>query len=108
MHFLITGGAGFIGSNYVYRLLQRGEKVTVYDNLSRKGARRNMQWLYSMYPQRLNFIEGDIRDPVLITATAAAADIIIHLASQVAVTTSVLHPREDIGLLSLPHPYPPL
>ena len=39
-NYLITGGAGFIGSNYVYRLVERGEKVTVYDNLSRAGAPR--------------------------------------------------------------------
>ena len=96
MHYLITGGAGFIGSNFVHRLLQRGEKVTVYDNLSRKGARRNLQWLQQKHSAKLHFIEGDIRDAALITATAADANIIVHLASQVAVTTSVLHPREDI------------
>ena len=48
-NYLITGGAGFIGSNYVSRLLQRGEKVTIYDNLSRGGARINLQWLQSSY-----------------------------------------------------------
>jgi CDP-paratose 2-epimerase len=96
MHFLITGGAGFIGSNYVHRLLRRQEKVTVYDNISRKGAVRNLQWLQMKFGDKFTFIEGDIRDASLITATATDADIIVHLASQVAVTTSVLHPREDI------------
>ena len=45
MHYLVTGGAGFIGTNYVYRLLSRGEHVTIYDNLSRRGARANLEWL---------------------------------------------------------------
>ena len=44
-HYLVTGGAGFIGSNYVHRLLKRGEKVTIYDNLARGGAPRNLEWL---------------------------------------------------------------
>ena len=43
--YFITGGAGFIGSNYVHRLVQRGEDVTVYDNLSRAGAPKNVAWL---------------------------------------------------------------
>ena len=45
LHYLITGGAGFIGSNYVSRLLTRGEKVTIYDNMSRIGASRNIEYL---------------------------------------------------------------
>jgi len=44
-NYLITGGAGFIGSNYVHRLLARGEHVTIYDNLSRAGASKNLAWL---------------------------------------------------------------
>ncbi len=44
-NYFITGGAGFIGSNYVNRLLERGEKVTIFDNLSRAGAARNLAWL---------------------------------------------------------------
>lgn len=101
MHFLITGGAGFIGSNYVHRLLTRGEYVTIYDNLSRKGSVVNLQWLMSVFGDKVNLVVGDIRDAALMTATAAHADVIVHLASQVAVTTSVQHPREDFEVNAL-------
>jgi len=95
-HYLVTGGAGFIGSNYVSRLLGRGESVTVYDNLSRGGGPHNIGWLRESYGgDSFNLVVGDLRDAALLTATAQDADIIIHLAGQTAVTTSVLHPRED-------------
>ncbi len=96
MHYLITGGAGFIGSNYVRRLLQRGERVTIYDNLSRRGAEANLAWLRAEFGEdAFAFVHGDVRDAALLTATARGADVIVHLASQVAVTTSVERPRED-------------
>jgi CDP-paratose 2-epimerase len=95
-HYLVTGGAGFIGSNYVARLLERGEQVTVYDNLSRKGGPLNLEWLRRSFGAELfQVVIGDLRDAALLTATARDADIIVHLAGQVAVTTSVLHPRAD-------------
>jgi CDP-paratose 2-epimerase len=93
---LVTGGAGFIGSNCVARLLGRGESVTVYDNLSRKGGFINIEWLRATYgADSFNLVVGDLRDAALLATTARDADIIIHLAGQTAVTTSVLHPRED-------------
>ena len=96
MHYLVTGGAGFIGSNYVWRRLQQGGRVTVYDNLSRPGAELNLAWLRSEFgADAFTFIEGDVRDASLLTATAQEADLILHLASQVAVTTSVTQPRAD-------------
>lgn len=96
MHYLITGGAGFIGCNYVFRLLQRGEQVTIYDNLSRPGVRRNLEWLQSTFGNRaFELIIGDVQDAALLTAAARRADVIVHLAGQVAVTTSVTHPRQD-------------
>jgi len=62
-NYFITGGAGFIGSNYVYRLLERGEKVTVYDNLSRAGAPRNLKWLQDKFGEKaFNLVIGDVRD----------------------------------------------
>jgi CDP-paratose 2-epimerase len=101
-HYLITGGAGFIGSNYVNRLLERGEKVTVLDNLSRAGAPHNLAWLRSKFgSDSFQMVTGDVRDAALLTAAARNADIIVHLASQVAVTTSVTHPREDFEINAL-------
>ncbi len=94
--YLVTGGAGFIGSNYVNRLLQRGEKVTVYDNLSRGGARRNLEWLQKNFgDDAFEVIVGDVRDAPAIQEAAKDADVIVHLAGQVAVTTSVIEPRYD-------------
>lgn len=94
--YLVTGGAGFIGSNYVHRLVQRGEKVTVYDNLSRSGSLRNLDWLKETFGDgAFNMIAGDTRDAALLTDAARDADVIMHLAGQVAVTTSVTDPRDD-------------
>jgi CDP-paratose 2-epimerase len=95
-NYLITGGAGFIGSNYVHRLLARGEQVTVYDNLSRGGAPRNLDWLKKEFGEKaFEVIVGDVRDADQIAEAAKSADVIVHLAGQVAVTTSVLNPRDD-------------
>jgi CDP-paratose 2-epimerase len=100
--YLVTGGAGFIGSNYVSRLLQRGEQVTIYDNLSRRGAASNLAWLEQTYGQgSFRLVVADVRDAALLTASTRSAEIIVHLASQVAVTTSVLHPREDFEINAL-------
>lgn len=95
-NYLVTGGAGFIGSNYVNRLLERGEDVTVYDNLSRAGGPLNIEWLRATHGRdSFKLVAGDLRDASLLTAATRRADAIIHLAGQVAVTTSVLHPRQD-------------
>jgi CDP-paratose 2-epimerase len=98
-NYFITGGAGFIGSNYVSRLLGRGETVTIYDNLSRAGAPLNLKWLRETYGKSsFELIVGDVRDADLLTKSLQAADIVVHLASQVAVTTSVIQPREDFEI----------
>jgi CDP-paratose 2-epimerase len=101
-NYLITGGAGFIGSNYVSRLLRRGEQVTIFDNLSRAGSRLNLEWLRETYGDNsFKLVKGDVRDAELIRQTARDADIIVHLAAQVAVTTSVKQPREDFEINAL-------
>ena len=94
--YLVTGGAGFIGSNYVHRLLNRGEQVLIYDNLSRGGAARNLEWLNQEHGENsFGLIVGDVRDSTGMNEAAAEVDVIVHLAGQVAVTTSVTNPRED-------------
>ncbi|MBA4420781.1 MAG: CDP-paratose 2-epimerase [Anaerolinea sp.] len=100
-NYLVTGGAGFIGSNYVSRLLQRGENVTIYDNLSRAGSRINMEWLRGEYGEGAQIIQGDIRDFGLLSEVIADKDVVVHLAAQVAVTTSVTNPREDFEINAL-------
>jgi len=98
-NYLVTGGAGFIGCNYVQRLLERGEKVTIFDNLSRAGAPRNLKWLNETFGEKaFNLVRGDVRNAALLTETAKSADVIVHLAAQVAVTTSVVEPREDFEI----------
>lgn len=94
--YLITGGAGFIGSNYAVKLIKSGADVTIFDNLSRKGAESNLKWLEKEAGKNsFQFIKGDIRDFEEIKKVAVGKEIIIHLAAQVAVTTSVEDPRFD-------------
>lgn len=102
MKTIITGGAGFIGSNAASRILQRGQKVVVIDNLSREGVRQNLEWLR---PQgSLEFVQLDIRDAgglARVFNEHRDADRVLHLAAQVAVTTSVTAPREDFEVNAL-------
>ncbi len=97
-NYLITGGAGFIGSNYVHHLLSRGREanVTILDNFSRAGAPRNLEWLERTFGKdAFRLIRGDVRDASLVAESARESDVIVHLAGQVAVTTSVTNPRDD-------------
>jgi CDP-paratose 2-epimerase len=101
MRFLITGGAGFIGSNLSDALLSDGETVTIFDNLSRPGSRHNLDWLRGKHQSGLDVIAADIRDPAALQAAIAGIDCVVHLAAQVAVTTSILNPREDFEVNAL-------
>jgi CDP-paratose 2-epimerase len=96
---LVTGGAGFIGSNLVARLLSRGEPVTIFDNLSRPGVDGNLQWLRTLDRSScLTFSHGDVRDAEAVWSVSREADVIYHLAAQTAVTSSVENPREDFEI----------
>lgn len=101
MHIFITGGAGFIGCNSADHFLQQGHTVTIFDNLSRVGTPANLAWLRERHGERLNFIKGDIRDYEALAAAIGGCDVVLHLASQVAVTTSVADPRTDFEINAL-------
>lgn len=96
MKVVVTGGAGFIGSNLVASLLHRGDShIVLYDNLSRPGTEKNLVWLQSLGSPHLEVVIGDIREFGRLQEAVQKADVVYHLASQVAVTTSVVNPRED-------------
>jgi CDP-paratose 2-epimerase len=93
---LVTGGAGFIGANLARRLLGRGEEVVLFDNLSRAGTPRNLEWLnHQPNAARLEFRHADIRDRAALRDAAAGCSTIVHLAGQVAVTRSLADPVAD-------------
>ena len=95
---LITGGAGFIGSHYAARLLQCGHNVTLFDNLSRKGSSKNLDWLNERFSSGLEFSLGDVRDVESVNSAVSEQDAIFHFAAQVAVTGSIRCPREDFEI----------
>ena len=95
MNIIITGGSGFVGCNLANYLIARGHKVVVFDNLSRKGAEKNQQWLGKQHGGKVKFINKDITDFADIKKAVADMDVVFHLAAQVAVTTSVTDPRTD-------------
>jgi CDP-paratose 2-epimerase len=93
---LITGGAGFIGSRLAWRLLARGREVVVLDNLSRRGSAENLAWLETSDAGNLRFVRGDVRSREDVERATAGSDAIVHLAGQVAVTTSLEDPIGDL------------
>lgn len=95
---LITGGAGFVGTNLAHRLLRAGRQVHIYDNLSRSGALQNLRWLRAVHGSRLQFHRGDVRNAADIRALLGDIGTVFHLAAQVAVTTSLANPREDFSV----------
>jgi CDP-paratose 2-epimerase len=93
---LITGGAGFIGSNLANQLIHEGHDVCIYDNLSRSGCQSNIDWLYETNgTNAFQLVVGDVKDFKTLKQSAERAQRIYHLAGQVAVTTSVKNPRKD-------------
>ncbi|QJD96832.1 NAD-dependent epimerase/dehydratase family protein [Mucilaginibacter robiniae] len=92
---LITGGAGFVGTNLADALLSEGKSVIIYDNLSRDGVEKNLRWLQEKYPENLRIEIADIRDEQALKEAVNAADAVYHFAAQVAVTTSCVNPIMD-------------
>lgn len=100
--WIITGGAGFIGCHAAARFHAAGDHVVVVDNLSRRGAESNLAWLRER--GLTDFVRADVRDASAMTevlARHADAACVLHLAAQVAVTTSVTDPRHDFEVNAL-------
>jgi CDP-paratose 2-epimerase len=101
LHVIVTGGAGFIGSNVTAAFLRDGHRVTILDSLTRAGSERNLAWLQSQ-PWRgaLNFVRADVRNADLVREVIGAPDVrlVFHFAAQTAVTTSIVEPREDLDV----------
>jgi CDP-paratose 2-epimerase len=95
---LITGGAGFLGVNAAVHLVKDGWYVTLLDNLSRPGTERNLKWVLTRYPNRIAFIKEDVRNGNALADHVRNQDAVIHLAGQVAVTTSLIDPNTDFDV----------
>lgn len=101
MKTVITGGAGFIGTNLAADLASEGHEVVIFDNLSRKGTGENATWLTNKF-KNITLFKGDLRtDQKLLNEIVEKAEAIYHLGGQVAVTTSVANPREDFEINAL-------
>ena len=92
---LVIGGSGFIGCNLAHRLASSGEKVVLYDNLSREGVALNLRWLQTQHGEAVRLVRGDVRDRTKLEKAVSGASSVFHLAAQVAVTTSLEDPRHD-------------
>jgi CDP-paratose 2-epimerase len=101
MRVLVTGGAGFIGCGTVDHMLRLDHEVTVLDDLSRRGSELNLKWLLQSH--EVKFEHKDVSDysSVLSICRRTRFDAVIHLAAQVAVTTSVSDPRRDFEVNAL-------
>src|SRR3989344_484567 len=96
---LITGGAGFIGSNLSAHFMKAGYAVTILDDLSRQGSKANLEWLGTL--GKFDLVVGDIRNPSVAVKAVKGQTAVFHLAGQVAVTTSVTDPRTDYEINAL-------
>src|SRR5689334_10028967 len=94
-YILVTGGAGFLGTNISDALASRGDDVVVFDNFSRPRVTENGEWLCARHPDRIRVIKGDVRDAEALGRAVEGASAVIHLAAQVAVTTSIEDPIDD-------------
>ncbi|MFX1239558.1 MAG: GDP-mannose 4,6-dehydratase, partial [Promethearchaeota archaeon] len=101
MKFLITGGLGFLGSNLSNRVLINNQDLFIIDNFSRKGCVANLEWLKTQ--GKFHLIQEDIRNKVKIEKIVKTVqpDVILHVAGQVAVTSSLDNPRNDFEINAL-------
>jgi CDP-paratose 2-epimerase len=92
---LVVGGAGFIGSNLASHLARSGLRVRIYDDLSRPGVETNLAWLRGEHGDRISSCIADIRDRTELRHAVRDTQAVFHFAAQVAVTTSLVDPRND-------------
>ena len=95
---LITGGAGFLGVNAASFLIRRGWNATLLDNLSRAGTERNLKWVETTHPKEVTFVKEDIRNAAGLADLVGGHDAVLHMAAQVAVTTSLVDPVTDFDV----------
>jgi CDP-paratose 2-epimerase len=95
---LVTGGAGFIGTNVAARLLGGGRSVRIFDNLSRPGVEANLRWLCDTFGTLVEPRLGDVRDPEALRHALAGVSEVYHFAAQVAVTSSLTDPIADFSI----------
>jgi CDP-paratose 2-epimerase len=95
---LVTGGAGFIGCNIADALAARGRPVLILDNMSRRGAAEHVGWLKERHGDQIEIAVTDIRDAEAVKRAVARASAVLHLAGQVAVTTSLDRPVDDFEI----------
>jgi CDP-paratose 2-epimerase len=95
---LVTGGAGFIGCNIADALAARGTPVVVFDNMSREGVAEHTRWLKQRHGERIVIEQGDVRDAAAVARAVKEASAVLHLAAQVAVTTSLDQPVADFEI----------
>src|SRR5271154_7124356 len=93
MKAFVTGGAGFIGSNLVDRLLQRGDEVVAYDNLS---TGMNEFLVEARKSPRFSFVKGDVLEEAALARAMKGADVVFHLAANADVRFGTQHPRKDL------------
>jgi CDP-paratose 2-epimerase len=94
-YILITGGAGFIGTNVARSYLQQDQLVHIFDNLSRDGVEDNVEELQRRYPGRVLFTRASVCDTDEVHKAVQTASAVYHFAAQVAVTTSLSDPVQD-------------
>ena len=98
---LITGGAGFVGTNVAAHFLDAGRQVVLFDSLARAGVSENFEWLRARFGSQVQLCQRDIRDAEAVSEQIERASAVFHFAAQVAVTTSLDDPRADFEINAL-------
>lgn len=101
MRIFITRGVGFIGSNLAAHFAARGHAITLFVDLSGRGAVGKLEWILAHHADAVRFVHGDVREAAQVREAVAGCDAVFHLASHVAVTTSVTDPRLDLEVNSV-------